>query len=128
MSALFIKVAKGSYSIKEVLPSLYPHEEELDYHKLPVVHNGGEASDAFISLRGKTKEEQDAFFAEYRKHKIQYMKGVVFEVNFAKTYDNKFMVILKVCHLVLDMYGINNIYKDLFDVYVLIQCLKIYNS
>ena len=49
---------QGSVSIKKVLPALYPNDPELDYHNLPVVHNGGEASDTFLSLKGKTKEEQ----------------------------------------------------------------------
>ena len=64
-----------------------------------------------------TKEEQDVFFEKLRKKPIAYMKGIVVEPYFCKTFDNKFMVILKVCHLILDIYGINNIYKDLFDVY-----------
>ena len=49
----------GSASIKAVLPALYPDDPDLDYHKLPVVHNGKEASDTFLSLKGKTKEEQE---------------------------------------------------------------------
>ena len=53
----YMKEMKGSYSIKAVLPALYPNDPELDYHKLPVVHNGEEASDTFLSLRNKTKEE-----------------------------------------------------------------------
>ena len=49
----------GSASIKDVLPALYPNEPELDYHKLPVVHNGKEASETFLSLKGKSREEQE---------------------------------------------------------------------
>ena len=49
----------GSATIKAVLPALYPNDSELDYHNLPVVHNGGEASEAFLSLKEKTKEEQE---------------------------------------------------------------------
>ena len=48
----------GSASIKAVLPALYPDDTKLDYHKLPIVHNGGEASEAFLSLKGKSREEQ----------------------------------------------------------------------
>jgi len=55
----YMKEMQGSYSIKYVLPALYPNDPELDYHKLPVVHNGTEASDAFLSLKGKSKEEQE---------------------------------------------------------------------
>jgi len=68
-----------------------------------------------------TKEEQDAYIKEYRKSPIKYLKGVVIEPTFVKTYDGKNMILLKVCHLVLDMYGINVIFKDLFQVY---QSLK----
>lgn len=52
------KEMKGSYSIKYVLPALYPDDPELDYSNLPVVHNGFEAAHAFLSLRDKTPEEQ----------------------------------------------------------------------
>ena len=54
----YTKEMHGSASIKAVLPALYPNNPELDYHNLPVVHNGGEASEAFLSLKNKTKEEQ----------------------------------------------------------------------
>ena len=55
----YMKEMHGSASIKAVLPALYPDDPELDYHNLPVVHNGGEASNAFLSLNDKTKEEQE---------------------------------------------------------------------
>ena len=54
----YTKEMHGSASIKAVLPALYPNDPELDYHNLPVVHNGGEASEAFLSLKNKSKEEQ----------------------------------------------------------------------
>ena len=55
----YMKEMEGSYSIKYVLPALYPNDSELDYSNLPLVHNGGEASENFISLRNKSKEEQE---------------------------------------------------------------------
>lgn len=55
----YTKEMQGSASIKYVLPALYPDDPELDYHNLPVVHNGGEASEAFLSLKGKSKEKQE---------------------------------------------------------------------
>ena len=55
----YTKEMHGSASIKAVLPALYPDDPELDYHNLPVVHNGGEASEAFLSLKDKSKEEQE---------------------------------------------------------------------
>ena len=60
---------------------------------------------------------QDAFFASTRKRAIDYLNGVVIDPYFCKTYDGKFMLVMKVCHLILDIYGLNNIYKDLFEVY-----------
>ena len=65
----------------------------------------------------KTKEEQENFFLKIRKNAIKYMKGVVFEPYFCKTYDGKFMVAIKACHLILDIYGLNMVLKDIFDVY-----------
>ena len=65
----------------------------------------------------KTKTQQDKFFDKYKKKAIKYTKGVVVEPYFIKTFDNKYMVLLKICHLILDIYGINVIFKDLFDVY-----------
>lgn len=55
----YTKAMEGSYSIKYVLPALFPNDPELDYHNLPVVHNGGEASDTFVSLAERSKEEQE---------------------------------------------------------------------
>ena len=55
----YCKEMHGSASIKAVLPALYPDDPELDYHNLPVVHNGTEASEAFLSLKDKAKEEQE---------------------------------------------------------------------
>ena len=54
-----MKEMQGSASIKKVLPALYPDDPELDYHNLPVVHNGEEASDTFLSLKGKSKDKQE---------------------------------------------------------------------
>ena len=68
-------------------------------------------------LQFNTKEEQDAFVKNLRKTAIKYMQGKIIEPYFIKTYDGKYMVMLKVCHLALDVYGLNVIYKDLFGVY-----------
>lgn len=54
----YTKEMQGSASIKYVLPALYQKDSELDYHNLPVVYNGEEASEAFLSLKGKSKEKQ----------------------------------------------------------------------
>ena len=53
------KAMQGSYSIKYVLPALFPNDPELDYHNLPLIHKGDEASNAYATLHLKTKEEQE---------------------------------------------------------------------
>lgn len=55
----YAKEMKGSHSLKYVLPALYPNCPELDYNGLPVVHQGGEAAEAFLTLKDKTPEEQE---------------------------------------------------------------------
>ena len=55
----YVKEMHGSYSIKAVLPSLFPGDPELDYHNLPVVHKGDEASNAYATLSNYSEEEQD---------------------------------------------------------------------
>ena len=55
----YIKEMGGKYSIKYVLPALYPNDPTLDYHNLEQVHKGDEASNAYLSLKNLPKEEQD---------------------------------------------------------------------
>ena len=68
-------------------------------------------------LSFETKEQQDAFIDKVRKKTIDYMHGVVIEPYFIHTYDKRCMVLLKICHLVTDLYGINVLYTDLMNVY-----------
>ena len=56
----YSKGMQGSYSLKYVLPALYPDDPELDYSNLSLIHHGGEASGAFENLKDKTPEEQKA--------------------------------------------------------------------
>ncbi len=65
----------------------------------------------------ETEGQQKAFINKYRKPAIKYKKGVVIEPHFVKTFDNKCMILVKVCHLVLDTYGVNFFYTDLLNVY-----------
>ena len=53
----YTKAMQGSYSIKYVLPALFPNDESLDYHNLDLIHNGSEAMNAYANLEGKSKEE-----------------------------------------------------------------------
>jgi len=40
----------GSFSIKSVLPAMFPNDDELDYKKLGSIQNGGDAMDTFANL------------------------------------------------------------------------------
>ena len=66
----YTKEMKGSYSIKYVLPALYPDDPELDYKNLDLIHNGGEASDAFLALKDKAPDEQE----KIRESLLEYCK------------------------------------------------------
>jgi hypothetical protein len=48
----------GSFSIKSVLPAIYPDDPSLDYHNLEGVHNGGEAMDLFPRIKDLPIDEQ----------------------------------------------------------------------
>ena len=49
----------GSFSIKSVLPALFPDDPELDYHNLQgSVHNGGEAMNIFPKIKDMSEDEQ----------------------------------------------------------------------
>lgn len=65
----------------------------------------------------KTEKEQEKFIEKVRRKPIKYLKGKLIEPYFIYTYDGKQMVFLKVCHLVLDIYGISVIFKDLIAIY-----------
>ena len=55
----YLKEMGGRWSIKVVLPSLFPDDPSLDYHNLNDVHKGDEASAAYLSLPNLDKKEQD---------------------------------------------------------------------
>lgn len=48
----------GSFSIKSVLPALFPNDPELDYSSLPGVHIGTEAMNVFPEIQYMDKEDQ----------------------------------------------------------------------
>lgn len=62
------RAMQGSYSIKYVLPALFPDDPSLDYHNLEGVHNGGEASAAFAAMADMDSEHLE----EYREHLLRY--------------------------------------------------------
>ena len=59
----YTKEMHGSYSIKYVLPALFPNEESLDYHNLDLIHNGSEAMNSFRDLE-KMNEETKVYTRE----------------------------------------------------------------
>ncbi|HVI39317.1 MAG TPA: DUF2779 domain-containing protein, partial [Anaerovoracaceae bacterium] len=64
------KAMRGSYSIKYVLPALFPDDPQLDYSNLEGIHNGGEAMAAYAMLDKKTDEE----IADIRRQLLEYCK------------------------------------------------------
>lgn len=55
----YTKSMQGSYSIKYVLPALFPNEPSLNYHNLEEVHNGSEAMSAYANMNKLSQEEQE---------------------------------------------------------------------
>ena len=54
----YCKDMLGSFSIKYVLPALFPNDPTLDYHNLNLVHKGDEASRSFLSLRNLNDDDK----------------------------------------------------------------------
>lgn len=48
----------GSFSIKSVLPAMFPNDPSLNYHNLEGVHNGGEAMSIYPKIKDMTPKEQ----------------------------------------------------------------------
>ena len=53
------KAMGGSFSIKSVLPAIFPNDPELDYHNLEGVHNGSDAMNIFPKIQFMEPEEQE---------------------------------------------------------------------
>jgi hypothetical protein len=68
--AYYSREMGGSFSIKKVLPALFPDDPELDYNSLNLVQNGGEAMTAYAALQEKTTEE----IAEIRAALLAYCR------------------------------------------------------
>jgi len=54
----YCKAMGGSFSIKSVLPAMFPNDPELDYHNLEGVHNGGEAMSVYPKIQYMDEDEQ----------------------------------------------------------------------
>lgn len=66
--AYYTKAMAGSFSIKSVLPALFPDEPSLNYHNLEGVHNGGEAMAIFPLIKDMSPSEQEIA----RKNLLKY--------------------------------------------------------
>lgn len=67
--AYYHPAMRGSYSIKAVLPALMPEMEQA-YKDLELVHNGGEAMEAFPALKAMDRANRWA----YRRALLEYCK------------------------------------------------------
>ena len=64
----YTKAIGNSFSIKSVLPAMFPNDPELDYHNLEGVHNGGEAMTLFPLIKDMPPTEQEIT----RKNLLKY--------------------------------------------------------
>ncbi len=62
---------QGKYSIKIVLPTLFPNDEALDYTKLGSIQNGGDAMETFANLHLLKDKSQ---LAEIKKDLLAYCR------------------------------------------------------
>ncbi|MGN1103828.1 MAG: DUF2779 domain-containing protein [Candidatus Coproplasma sp.] len=60
----------GSFSIKSVLPAIFPDDPELNYHNLEGVHNGSEAMEIFPKIKDMPPEEAE----KARENLLEYCK------------------------------------------------------
>lgn len=67
---LYNKAMGGSFSIKSVLPALFPNDESLNYKNLEQVHKGDEASQVYLELGNMDEEE----YNEARVNLLAYCK------------------------------------------------------
>ena len=58
----------GSFSIKSVLPALFPDDPTLNYHNLEGVHNGNEAMSIYPKIKDMPPKEQKIV----RKNLLKY--------------------------------------------------------
>jgi len=62
---------QGKYSIKIVLPTLFPNDDALDYKKLGSIQNGGDAMDTFANLHLLKDKSQ---LADIKKDLLAYCR------------------------------------------------------
>lgn len=64
----YCRAMRGSYSIKAVLPALFPSEPSLDYRNLDGIHNGEEAALAFSKMADMDREEAEPIRRQLLKY------------------------------------------------------------
>ena len=64
----YCRAMEGRYTIKYVLPALFPDDPALDYHNLEGVHRGEEAMDTFKCMADMDPEELE----EWRGYLLKY--------------------------------------------------------
>ena len=65
----YVKAMGGNFSLKSILPALYPNEPNMDYHNLEgSVKNGTQAMTAIVKAREVSIEEQE----QIRQDLIKY--------------------------------------------------------
>ena len=64
----YTKAIGNSFSIKRILPAMFPDDPTLDYHNLEGVHNGGEAMTIFPLIKDMPPSEQEIA----RKNLLKY--------------------------------------------------------
>jgi hypothetical protein len=60
----------GTFSIKSVLPALFPDDPALNYHSLDQIHNGTEAMTIFPKIKDMPPEEAE----KTRRNLLEYCK------------------------------------------------------
>ncbi|MBQ7882359.1 MAG: DUF2779 domain-containing protein [Treponema sp.] len=70
----YSKEMEGSHSIKKVLPALFPNDEKLDYSNLDGVHQGGEASAAFLEMQNLFQEGSPESLKEIKKKRKELLE------------------------------------------------------
>lgn len=78
---VYNKSMGNSTSIKNVLPALYPNDENLNYDNLSGIHNGNEAMTIFAKMKNMTEEERK----DAEKELLEYCKLDTFAM--VKIYD-----------------------------------------
>jgi hypothetical protein len=66
----YTKEMQGSFSIKYVLPALFPDDEALSYKNLDLVHDGSEAMNAYAALTELPEAEK----LKVRESLLEYCK------------------------------------------------------